>query len=456
MALQQIPAVVTATPSKYFHGAKINTGTSASGNAFSISGIGTDSSKNIYVSYNGHGSFGFSVSKYDEFHNEIWTSKFTGPSYFTASALKVDSSGNVYVSGGFYTSSHSRPGFIKLNSSGVIQLQKVIGGTPSASDNGSANAIEVDSSGNIYIGGYIKSSAIGGNYKPYITKLNSSGTKIWDFIFSNVGSSSANPVNGITVNASGDVFATGQAFTTANTDKSAFLIKLSSSGTLTWQRWISEGTDIGQDSGSKPYVDSSDNIYIGVLSTTSPYQTASIVKYNTSGTIQWVRTLSNASRDTSGTSLAVNADGYIVMANALSTIGFIISAWNSSGTLQWQRKNKIKGNTIQSSLGTMGIHIDTFNNMYISAGTGNLAIETGVGDSGIAKLPADGSYPLYGTLMKLSIAYSTVDSGDTTEAAGTITTAADSLTSSTTSLTTSDFSVTTDTNTNGAIKADLK
>lgn len=118
----------------------------------------------------------------------------------------------------------------------------------------------------------------------------------------------------------------------------AAIVKYDSSvGTITWQRQLTESSRSAAAQLMYIYkmsIDSSDNIYVLVGS--SAASTCHIVKYNTSGTLQWQRKITDSvgmrnhsiATDTSGNS-------YFVYDN---TNGIVVIKYDTSGTLQWKRQ----------------------------------------------------------------------------------------------------------------------
>jgi hypothetical protein len=197
----------------------------------------------------------------------------------------VDSSGNVYV-GGYSQNNTSTDKYAlllaKYNSSGTIQWQKKL---YQSVGNNVTQAFSVDSSGNCYIGGY-STQAVGPPATTYgfIAKYNSSGTLQWQkqFLDGGFGNGSVGNIAGIKVNSSGDIFTIGSMYNGSTTTSTRFLQKLNSSGTVQWQRSYS-------DSGLYSVtLDSSSNLYICGEGTVGTY-IGHILKYNSSGTIQWQR-----------------------------------------------------------------------------------------------------------------------------------------------------------------------
>jgi hypothetical protein len=138
----------------------------------------TDSSGNVYIAGNGYDTTGnyvcIALCKYNtsgalQWQRALYYASSNAPS---ATAIKVDSSGNVYI----LAVNH----IIKYNSSGTLQWQKTIGRTGPQSLYG--RSLIIDGSDNLYIFGdysyYYSESKI------VVLKMNSSGTILWEkFIY---------------------------------------------------------------------------------------------------------------------------------------------------------------------------------------------------------------------------------------------------------------------------------
>ena len=126
-----------------------------------------------------------------------------------AKAIKLDGSGNVYISGSISTASGKDIKLIKLNSSGVLQwsVTSTFTGDDEIAD------MTVDASNNLYLTGYRTNSTYGDkNY--YTAKYNSSGTKIWEV--ETDGVSKNDMATNICLDSLNNVIVTGQSETDVN------------------------------------------------------------------------------------------------------------------------------------------------------------------------------------------------------------------------------------------------
>lgn len=214
--------------------------------------------------------------------------------------ITIDSSNNIIlVCRG--NAAFSNAGFtfvVKLNTSlSQIWQRNVQGGRVVAGGEPSTGVI-TDSSNNIFIGGGIDS---GGFRRPIITKLNSSGSFEWGKILRGDNCAFPQPdgnFNSVAVDPSGNVYAVGRF------QQLILIVKYDTSGTLQWQRAIFDANMYGWDI----VVDSSGNSYIAGNNTNN---TALMAKYNSSGTIQWQRRVTYPSRNTDGNRITLAPSGNV-------------------------------------------------------------------------------------------------------------------------------------------------
>jgi hypothetical protein len=326
----------------------------------------------------------------------------------------VDSSGNFY-----FVIPQATPAALKvykLSSTGSITWQKVLTGT-----NAGSGALAVDGSGNVVVAAQ---SWNGTNYDGCLIKLDSSGSLVWQVKLAS--SNSYDYFEDLAIDSSGNIYTCGFMFIN---DTSNVIAKYNSSGALQWQRKLT-----GSGGGTPPLygivVESGgSNIYVtGTVSDSGPTGRWTIAKYNSSGTIQWQRTLSSDTGSSSGNGAAVDSSNnvYVTGSGTVSSVTLQrLAKYNSSGTIQWQRRLILKNGSLSAGVeyGT----VDSFNNIYIGVNTSGLS-SSGGNENGIIKVPANSSASYSTALLKMGMQYT---SSSITEGVGAVTSTAstDTLTS---------------------------
>jgi len=357
--------------------------------------IAVDGSGNVYVCGYGLNSSNKnvqSISKYNNSGTIQWqntlTDTYTSPSD-AAYGIAVDSSGNVYVCGYGKTSGNVVQSISKYNTSGTIQWQRTLTDTYTFPSD-VAYGIAVDSSGNVYVCGQGFNAS--GQQVQSISKYNNSGTIQWQNTLTDTYTIPSDRAQSIAVDSSGNVYVCGYGRnSSARTVQS--ISKYNNSGTIQWQNTLTDVYSTPSDTAYGIAVDSSGNVYVcGYGLNASGQQVQSISKYNTSGTIQWQRTLTDTYTAPSdrAQSIAVDSSGNVYVCgygfNSSGKQAQSISKYNTSGTIQWQRT---LGYTYTSpSDAAYGIAVDSSGNVYVCGfglnASGNVV-------QSIAKLPADGS-----------------------------------------------------------------
>lgn len=177
------------------------------------------------------------------------------------------------------------------------------------------------------------------------------------------GSYDASTPSIIAISSAGDIF---QALNMSHTSLPivANVAKYNSAGTLQTTKKLSDASE--SVSFSQMVIDSSDNLYAVGASPAQVANTAIIAaKYNSSLTLQWQLSLGGTSGATSigGGYCALDASGnLIVVGTFTSTSAIFVAKYNSSGTLQWQRK-------LAASSGGWGsafsVACDSSDNVYV-------------------------------------------------------------------------------------------
>lgn len=256
-----------------------------------------------------------------------WWLSYGGTSADYVDGVITDSSGNIYIVGyGFSVqASPYSGGFVaKFDKDGILLWQRQL--TKSATTI-EPRRVAVDSSDAVYIAGY--STAISGPDFMLI-KYNSAGTFQWQR-YIGTGSSYSDEGRDLVIQGS-DIYVVGKMFPNVTSGTDPAIVKYNTSGTFQWQRTIAETLGQGQ-------------YYAVVAKGASDIFTAGVypggglwhLKYNSAGTIQYQRRLTNTSTYARGIDYETATGDYYVAGQGSTSTGLIVK-YNSSGTLQWQRE----------------------------------------------------------------------------------------------------------------------
>jgi uncharacterized delta-60 repeat protein len=309
------------------------------------SAIAVDRSGNVYVT----GSSGTSIPlpatdyvtiKYNSAGQQQWVARYNGPANGDdrASAIAVDRSGNVYVTGSSGTNNPEEFDYVTIKYNSAGQQQWVARYNRGQDD--AATAIAVDSSGNVYVTGYSGSFSNFPSIDYTTIKYNSSGQQRWVANYNGTGNFDDWALT-ISIDDSGNVYVTGQSTGTgANLDYDYATIKYSAAGQ---QQWVAryDGPAHDYDVAQGVAIDGSGNVYVTGQSPGSGtgYDYATI-KYNAVGQQQWVARYNGpANSDDGGHAIAVDNSANIYVTGGSHGSGtdldYATIKYNSAGQQQW-------------------------------------------------------------------------------------------------------------------------
>ncbi|MDD2890824.1 MAG: SBBP repeat-containing protein [bacterium] len=254
-----------------------------------ITAITIDTNNNVYVTGGSDGSgtdYDYATIKYNSSGDTVWVRRYNGPGNYwdEATAIAVDNTGNVYVTGGDWAPGSSFDyATIKYNSSGDTAWVRRYNGPGNGIEN--ATAIAVDNSGNVYITGFSDGP---GEQEDYATiKYDSLGDTMWIRRYDGT-LNSLDYAEAIAVDDSENVYVTGEI----NESITAYdyaTIKYNSMGDTVWVRkYNGPGNDF--DMATALALDKTGNIYVTGVSYDSSWKTDyATVKYNSSGDTVWAR-----------------------------------------------------------------------------------------------------------------------------------------------------------------------
>jgi len=387
--------------------------------------LAVDGSGNVYVTGNAYSAStnnDYTTVKYDSGGTQQWIKTYNGPgnSSDSATALALDGSGNVYVTGGSYSNSTGTDyATVKYDSAGTQQWVKrwEQSGTDLAMD------LAVDGSGNVYVTG--RSDYWGGTADDIWTvKYDTDGNFKWSERYNGPGNNTDWPQD-ITVVGSSAIYVAGYSYQGASTgidytmvrygsdgkewwvhnmnctangqdealavavdgsDNSYFTgycdnggtnlddyatVKLDALGVSGWTRYYNSGTN-HTDYGLDVAVDGSGNVYVtgtsySGWSTGYDYAT---VKYDSAGTQQWVKTYNGTGNGWDGdTALALDGSGNVyVTGGSIGTGGeddvdYATVEYDSAGTEQWAIRYNGSANGADS---TVALAVDGSGNVYVT------------------------------------------------------------------------------------------
>lgn len=350
--------------------------------------------------------------------------------------IVADSADNVYISATkqqVFQDDEIR--LAKLNSSGAIQWQIDIA---SGSGDERVGEIAIDTSDNILVAGR-SDTAAGSGSDIYIVKVNSSGTVQWQKYFGDTDNQGVSPA--IATDSSDNVYvAFSDVFISGNF--TICLAKFNSSGSLQWQKYFeTDSSEIVGGPGNL-VVDSNDDVIVACRTAESGFGSndVSVIKVNSSGSEVWNAAIGSAQADTP-TGLATDSSNNIYVffdreVAVASVDNAYIVKYDSSGTIQFQREIDA------SKTFASGFSINTNDDMLFLADCELV----NTSDLLFGKLPNDGSltgtYTLGGETVEYSasslstgtISYSTGNASFTVSSAS-LTTSSSSMTSEDTSFT---------------------
>lgn len=307
------------------------------------------------------------TTKLDQGGNIVWQTEYNGTlsGFDYGAAMTIDGSGNVFVTGATHNTSASSFDIVvlKYNSSGVQQWATLYNGTGSDMDIPS-DIILVGT--DVYVCGASVGSG-GTQYDYVLLKLNASGTLQWsqrydydslydipghlatngtDFVVSGASQSTAtnwdytslrynssgtlvttqrssapgygyDRPTGLVTDATGNFYITGYAYNGSNYDMRT--VKLDDDLSPVWTVTENGGADDGANGIA---LDGSGNVYIcGYKENTAGGEEIQVIKYNSSGTKQWTKTLQNTNNTykAQATAITWNSTGGLVVTGYMQT-----------------------------------------------------------------------------------------------------------------------------------------
>lgn len=302
--------------------------------------------------------------------NLVWNRTWTDYNGAKGNAIGLDSLNNTYITGLANSMSNSwEVSLLKYDSSGQLQWDRTWGRGGLLRDVG--EAIQISSTNDIYVAGYTE-NVHAGERDMFLLKYNNTGDLQWYDVW---GGSGYETCYGIAIDTNNNIFVAGHTESWIAEGSAMFLLKYNTSGGLEWNRTWGGGI---QDGAMGIVVDSSDNIYLGGTIDFDmclvKFDNAGVWQWNRSGNILGVRYCKGITID--------SLDNIYLIGEGITSDGIsFISAsclfkYDKFGSLQWSRaRNATTGSSSQQLIN--GMSLDSSNNIYLAKRTtdDNMEIE---------------------------------------------------------------------------------
>ena len=319
---------------------------------------------NIYITgatYSATTGYDMLTVKYDSSGAQKWAVTYRGNSggyNDIARAITVDSSGYVYITGQSFTSDYPQISTISYTSNGILRWAQRY--QPLNCDGGSGYCITHDHSGNIIVGG-ISLCSDGGEVFA-ILKYNINGNLLWSANYTGPASIPIDSLKSITIDDSNNVYASGYS-KGVGTNFDMVTVKYNSSGT---QQWVDRynNADNGNDYAFSNSFNKDGNIIVtGYSHRNSGNDEMVTINYSPSGTRNWTSTYNMDAHDYAYHTLC-NSAGDIYIGGSSIYNGnsvMLVLKYNSGGSLLWENYS-----LFGSIFNSKSAALDIADNLYIT------------------------------------------------------------------------------------------
>ncbi len=299
-----------------------------------------------------------------------WVARYNGPadSADNATALAIDTSGNIYVTGGSWGGiTNFDYATIKYNPQGETVWVRRYNGLGNYED--FANDIAVDLNGDVYVTGYTWDDFPFGAYNYTTIKYSPNGDTIWVRRYNGPGDGE-DVARSLAVDDSGNVYVTGWSIG-IGTSYDYATIKYSPGGDTLWvRRYNGPGNDLDwaqalavNDSGNVYVTGTSDDIF-----SISDYAT---IKYESNGDTLWVRRYNGPVNNYDRSwALAVDGSGNVYVTGdswgGITKGDYATVKYDSLGNLLWERRFNGSGNS--ADIG-WDVKVEKNGKVYVTGGT---------------------------------------------------------------------------------------
>ncbi|MCI0748835.1 MAG: SBBP repeat-containing protein, partial [Verrucomicrobia subdivision 3 bacterium] len=302
------------------------------------------------------GDYDYATIAYSAAGVALWTNRYNGPGNDDdfATALTVDSSGNVFVTGFSDGIGGHDYTTIAYSGAGVALWTNRYNGPGNTND--FARAVATDSSGNVFVTGY--SFAIEG-YDYATIAYAPTGVALWTNRYNGPGND-YDFASAVAVNTLGDIFVTGLSRGSGGNDDYATLA-YSGAGVALWTNRY-DGPGNSQDQVSALAVDSAGNVFVtGSLTASGGNSDYMTLAYSSAGVALWTNRYDGGGDD-QAYAVAVDSNGNVFVTGSSSN-DYATIAYSERGVALWTNRFKGPGNSLDQAVAMI---VDYSGNVFVT------------------------------------------------------------------------------------------
>lgn len=265
--------------------------------------------------------------------NLLWAKSYGGPGYENGRCVQQTADGGYIIAGnasGGFGAGGTDIYLIKTNDTGTLLWSKTFGGTL----DDFANSVLQTADGGYLVAGMTRSYGAG-NEDMYLIKTDVSGNLVWSKVIGSIGRDWVNAVQSTT---DGAYILTGRIFSggISNNDDLA-LIKMDATGNILWIKSHSAGNDDTEGYSCRQTNDGG-FIITGFFGDIITFNTdIYLLKTDSSGSVQWSKTMSAVNNDLALSVKQTNDGGYLICGHSGPTTNASAIKTNATGTLLWSK-----------------------------------------------------------------------------------------------------------------------
>ena len=324
-----------------------------------------DAQGNIYVAGYVAG-YNYSAVKISPDGERLWQATYngTGNGSDIAYAIAVDNQGNVYITGeSLGTYPNMDYATVKYDSNGVEQWSARYNGPGNGYD--LACDISVDDDENVYVSG----STLGLSTDYTTIKYDSLGNELWNMRYDGPANQ-MDVANAMTIDSDGNVYVTGESSAGGSSGDDFLTIKYSTDGE---ELWISryDSPNHQSDGGAAIAVNDYRNVYVAGWTNSAIFSSEyATIKYDSAGGLKWVASYSQGLDYQSINDLALDNEGNVYVTGSSAVVGadYTTIKYSSSGSEGWVMHYSDPVNYADKA---RSIAVDNDGNVYVTGRSGS-------------------------------------------------------------------------------------